>query len=129
LLFPPPASDAGLDIAEMADSATVCGCVGATKGAIIQAIHERGVCTLSQLKEATRASTGCGSCTALCQNILRAVAPDFEEEGKKVLCACVPFPQDNLREILRSQKLKSVQDVLDIYGNGKGCQVCRPVLS
>ena len=28
-----------------------------------QAIHEQGVNTLSQLKECTRASTGCGSCT------------------------------------------------------------------
>ena len=129
LLLPPPASDAGLDLAEMADGATVCGCVGVTKGAIIQAIHERGVCTLSQLKETTRASTGCGSCTDLCHNILRAVAPDFEEEGKKVLCGCVPFSQDNLREILRGQRVKSVQDVLDIYGNGKGCEVCKPALS
>src|SRR5436309_8218694 len=42
LLFPPPATDAGLDVAEMADSATVCGCVGVTKGTIIQAIHARG---------------------------------------------------------------------------------------
>ena len=129
LLFPPPASDAGLDIAEMSDNATVCGCVGVTKSAIIHAIHDRGVCTLSQLKETTRASTGCGSCTSLCQNILRAVAPDFEEDGKKVLCSCVPFSQDNLREILRGQRLKSVQDVLDIYGNGKGCEVCKPALS
>ncbi len=129
LLFPPPASDSGLDLAEMSDGATICGCVGVTKGAIIQAIHDKGVSTLSQLKEATRASTGCGSCTSLCQSILRAVAPDFEEEGKKVLCACVPFAQDNLREILRSQKLKSVQEVLDIYGNGRGCEVCKPALS
>src|SRR5207244_11600968 len=84
LLFPGPADDAGLDVAEMAESATVCGCVGVTKAAIITAIHDRGVCTLSQLKEATRASTGCGSCTKLCQDLLRAVAPDFEEESKRV---------------------------------------------
>jgi nitrite reductase (NADH) large subunit len=61
LLFPAPAADAGLDVAEMADTATVCGCVGVTKAHIISAIHERGVNTLSQLKETTRASTGCGS--------------------------------------------------------------------
>jgi nitrite reductase (NADH) large subunit len=42
LLFPPPAADVGLDIAEMSDAATVCGCVGVTKGAIIDAIHTRG---------------------------------------------------------------------------------------
>ena len=129
LLFPPPASDAGLDVAEMQDSATVCGCIGVTKGTIIEAIHEHGVSTMSQLKARTRASTSCGSCTRLCQDLLRAVAPDFEEEVKTVICACVPYAEDRLREILRSQRLKSVQEVLEIYGNGVGCEVCKPALS
>ena len=129
LLFPPPAADVGLDVAEMADSATVCGCVGVTKATIIQSIHERGVNTLSQLKEATRASTGCGSCTNLCQDLLRAVAPEFEEEIKRTICGCLPFAEERLREILRSERLKSVQDVLEIYGNGRGCEVCKPALS
>jgi nitrite reductase (NADH) large subunit len=129
LLFPAPAADAGLDVAEMADTATVCGCVGVTKGAIIRAVHDRGVNTLSQLKEVTRASTGCGSCSKLCQDLLRAVAPEFEDDVKKVLCACLPFAEDQLRDILRSQRLKSVQEVLEIYGNGVGCEVCKPSLS
>jgi nitrite reductase (NADH) large subunit len=129
LLFPPPSSDAGHDVAQMADTATVCGCVGVTKGTIITAIHDRGVNTLSQLKETTRACTGCGSCTKLCQDLLRAVAPEFEEEARKVMCGCVPFSEDKLREILRSQRLRSVQEVLDIYGNGRGCEVCKPALS
>ena len=129
LLFPPPAADVGLDVAEMADSATVCGCVGVTKGAIIRAIHDLGVNTLSQLKETTRASTGCGSCTNLCQDLLRAVAPEFEEDARTTICGCVPFAEDRLREILRSQRLKSVQEVLEIYGNGQGCEICKPALS
>jgi nitrite reductase (NADH) large subunit len=119
----------GLDVAEMADGATVCGCVGVTKGTIIRAIHESGVNTLSQLKEATRASTGCGSCSGLCQDLLRAVAPEFEEDVKKVICGCLPFAEDRLREILRSDRIKSVQEVLEIYGNGRGCEVCKPALS
>jgi nitrite reductase (NADH) large subunit len=129
LLFPEPEPDRGSSIAELPDAETVCGCMGVSKGAIIQAIHQRGINTLPQLKEATRASTGCGSCTAACQRILKAVAPDFAEETKKVLCKCIPFPQENLREIILSQKLKSVQQVLDIYGNGVGCEVCKPALS
>ena len=129
LLFPPPASDAGQDVAQMADGAIVCGCVGVTKGTIISAIHDRGVNTLSQLKECTRASTGCGSCTGLCQDLLRAVAPEFEEEVKRTICGCLPFAEDRLREILRSERLKSVQDVLEIYGNGRGCEICKPALS
>ena len=129
LLFPPPSADLGLDVAEMPESATVCGCVGVSKGTIIQAIHDKGLNTLSQLKECTRAATSCGSCTSLCQGLLKAVAPDFEDEKKKVICACVPFGEDQLRDILRSQKLKSVQEVLEIYGNGIGCEVCKPALS
>ena len=129
LLFPPAASDGGLDVAALADGAVVCGCVGVSKGAIIEAIHGRGVNTISQLKETTRASTGCGSCTRLCQDLLRAVAPEFEDEVRTVICACLPFAEDRLREILRSERLKSVQDVLDIYGNGRGCEVCKPALS
>jgi len=129
LLFPPPAADAGGEVAAMSDSATICGCIGVTKGTIIQAIHEKGVNTMSQLKECTRASTSCGSCSSLCQDLLRAVAPEFEDEVKKVICGCLPFAEDKLRDILRSQKLKSVQEVLEIYGNGIGCEVCKPALS
>ena len=129
LLFPESAGDAGLDVAQMSESETVCGCMGVTKGTIIHAIHENGVNTLAQLKECTRASTGCGSCTGLCQQLLKAVVPDFQEEVKKTMCKCLALPEDNLREILRSQQLKSVQEVLDIYGNGTGCEVCKPALS
>jgi nitrite reductase (NADH) large subunit len=129
LLFPQDSADGGLDLAQMSDGETICGCMGVSKGTIIQAIHEKGVCTLSQLKECTRASTGCGSCTALCQQLLKAVAPEFEEEVKKTICKCIPFAEDKLREILRSERLRSVQDVLDIYGNGIGCEICKPALS
>ncbi|HKO12177.1 MAG TPA: nitrite reductase large subunit NirB [Acidobacteriaceae bacterium] len=129
LLFPPPAKDEGLAVAEMADSHTVCGCMGVSKSDILQAIRENGVCTLAQLKDATRASTGCGSCTDTCRALLKAAAPEFEEESARVLCACVPFPQEQLREMVRSQQLRSVQDVLDIYGNGTGCEICKPALS
>jgi len=129
LLFPPPPEDAGLEVANIPDSETVCGCMGVTKGAIIGAIHDHGIGTMSQLKDRTRASTGCGSCGNLCARLLKAVAPEFEEDKQKVLCACVPFPQEKLREIVRSQKLRSVQDVLDIYGDGKGCEICKPALS
>ena len=129
LLFPAPVEDSGLDIAEMPDTKVVCGCMGVTKGAIIEAILQKGVNTLAQLKECTRASTGCGSCTEHCQQLLKAVVPEFQEEMERVLCKCVPFGEEKLRDILRSQRLRSVQEVLDIYGNGHGCEVCKPALS
>src|SRR6202007_370470 len=118
LLFPAPPEDAGIDIAKMPDGEHAGGARGVTKAAITQAIHEKGVNTLAQLKECTRASTGCGSCAGLCESLLKAVVPEFEEEIKSTICKCIPFSEAQLRDILRSQQLKSVQEVLEIYGNG-----------
>jgi nitrite reductase (NADH) large subunit len=129
LLFPEPAADTGLDVAQFPDTKVICGCHGVPKGVIVQAIRDRGLTTLSQLKECTRASTGCGSCTGLCQSLLKAVAPQFEEEEKRALCKCVPLSEPQLREIVRGQRLRSVQQVLDVYGNGVGCETCKPALS
>jgi nitrite reductase (NADH) large subunit len=129
LLFPAPTEDTGIDVAEMPDNKVVCGCMGVTKGTLIEAIHQKGVNTLAQLKECTRASTGCGSCTAHCQQLLKAVLPEFREESERVLCRCIPFAEDKLRDIVRSQRFRSVQEVLDIYGNSQGCEVCKPALS
>jgi nitrite reductase (NADH) large subunit len=129
LLFPEPASDTGFDIAQVPETKVICGCHGVSKGEIVRTIRDRRLTTLSQLKECTRASTGCGSCTELCQGLLRAVAPQFIEEEKHALCKCLPFSESQLREILRSQRLRSVQEVLDIYGNGNGCETCKPALS
>ena len=129
LLFPGPSEDAGFDVAEMPDTKVVCGCMGVTKAAIIEAIHKRGVNTLAQLKECTRASTGCGSCTEHCQQLLKAVVPEFKEESERVLCKCLPYSEEKLRDIVRGQRIFSVQEVLDIYSNGLGCEICKPALS
>jgi nitrite reductase (NADH) large subunit len=129
LLFPPAAGDRGLEVADMPDSETICGCNGVRKGEIIHAIHEYGITTMRQLKDRTRASASCGTCAGLCEKLLRAVVPDFEVETKTTLCACVPFSYERLREIVRTQKLKSVEEVLAVYGNRKGCEVCKPALS
>ena len=129
LLFPPPPADAGLEIAEMPDSEVICGCNGVTKGSIIEAIHERGVTTLTELKSCTRASASCGSCAGLCEQLLRAVVPEYQEETRTTLCSCLPFSYEQLRDIVRGQQFKGVQEVLNVYGNRKGCEICKPALS
>ena len=129
ILFPPREADPGLAVAAMPDSETICGCNGVRKGDIVQAIHAHGITTLAGLKERTRASTSCGTCTGLCEKLLRAVTPDFQEETRTTLCSCVPFSYEQLRDMIRGQKLKSVEEVLNIYGNRKGCEVCKPALS
>ncbi|MDP9114151.1 MAG: nitrite reductase large subunit NirB [Acidobacteriota bacterium] len=129
ILFPPREADPGLEVAAIPDSDIICGCNGVRKGDIVQAIHTHGLTTLAGLKERTRASSSCGTCSGLCEKLLRAVTPDFQEETRTTLCSCVPFSYEQLRDMIRGQKLKSVEEVLSVYGNRKGCEICKPALS
>ena len=118
------------DVMSRPDSDTICGCIGVTKGQIIQAIRGHGLKTVSEVKACTKASSGCGTCACLVQGILKVVAgADFQEEKKNILCSCIPFPKEQIRTMIKTQNLKSVQDILDIYGNGLGCSLCKPALS
>ncbi len=132
LLFemPPAVPGSPTDIMSRPDTDTICGCIGVSKGQIVSAIRENSLRTVSAVKACTKASSGCGTCACLVQDILKAVTGgEFEEEKKEVLCACVPFPKTQLRTMIQTQELKTVQDILDIYGNGTGCSYCKPALS
>ncbi|MBK8870657.1 MAG: nitrite reductase large subunit NirB [Elusimicrobia bacterium] len=132
LLFEPPVSlGSAEDVMSRSDSETLCGCVGVTKGTIIEAVREKQCKSVSDVKACTRATSGCGTCAGLVSDILKAVLGHemTEEKKKDVVCACVPFSQPQLRTMIQTQKLKSVQDILDIYGNGAGCSTCKPALS
>ena len=132
LLFqkPPAVSGSPSDVMSRPDTDTICGCIGVSKGQILSAVKDQGCKTVSQVKACTKASSGCGTCAGLVQDILAAaLGADFQEEKTETLCACVPFPKEQLRTMIQTQKLKSVQDVLDIYGNAEGCSFCKPALS
>lgn len=132
LLFDTPPAVAGSpsDVMSRADSDTICGCIGVTKGQIVSAVRDNGLKTFSAVKTCTKASTGCGTCAGLVQDILKAVCGgEFEEEKKDVLCPCVPFPKERIRTMIQTQKIRKAQDVLDIYGDGVGCSLCKPALS
>ena len=132
LLFdtPPAVPGSPTDVMSRPDSDTICGCIGVSKGQIVTAIKENALKTVSEVKACTKASSGCGTCACLVQDILKAVVgAEFQEEKKEVLCTCVPFPKTQLRLMIQTQKLKTVQDILDIYGDGAGCSLCKPALS
>ena len=56
--------------ASMADTMEVCGCNGVCKGTIVKAIKEQGLFTLDDVRKHTKASSSCGSCTGLVEQIL-----------------------------------------------------------
>lgn len=132
LLFeiPPAIPGSPTDVMSKPDSETICGCIGVTKGEIIEAVREKGCTSLGEMKKCNKASTGCGTCAGLVEDIIKNVAgAEYEEAGEKFACTGIPFTKEKLRNIIKTQKLKTVQDVLDVYGNGEEDPNTRPALS
>ncbi|MFN0117773.1 MAG: nitrite reductase large subunit NirB [Elusimicrobiota bacterium] len=131
LLFELPAEIGSKDdVMARPDTDIICGCIGVSKGQMMEAVREKGCKSVSDMKACTKATSGCGTCTGLVKDILKAmVGTELKEEKKETVCACIPFSKVQLRTIIQTQKLKSVQDLLDIYGNGTGCSSCKPALA
>jgi nitrite reductase (NADH) large subunit len=120
-------------VAAMPDSAEICGCNGVCKGDIVNAIVEKKLFTLDDVRAHTKASSSCGSCTGLVETILaETVGGDYSEAPKKKpLCGCTEHTHDDVRVAIRDQGLKdmkSVQAALD-WKTPDGCHVCRPAVN
>ena len=57
---------------------TVCTCNAVTRGQLCDAIAREGLTTVADVGRATRATTGCGSCTSDVQELLRRNGPETE---------------------------------------------------
>ncbi|MGH7273802.1 MAG: FAD-dependent oxidoreductase, partial [Nitrospiria bacterium] len=77
-------------VATMADTELVCNCNTVTKGTIVMAIREKGLKTRDEVATCTKASTGCGSCAQLVEDLL------LEVKAKKVPTAPSPAPARTL---------------------------------
>ncbi|GLT20860.1 nitrite reductase large subunit [Zoogloea oryzae] len=120
--------------ATLPDSAEVCGCNGVCKGAIVKAIQEKGLFTLEDVRTHTKASSSCGSCTGLVEQILASTvggAWQPADSNHKAVCGCTDHAHGDVRKAIREHKLLSVADAqrfLD-WKTPNGCATCRPALN
>ncbi len=120
--------------ASMADSAEVCGCNGVCKGAIVKAIKAQGLFTLDDVRKHTKASSSCGSCTGLVEQILASTvggAYQPTESKMKPVCACTEHTHEEVRRVIRQQKLLSIPETMAFleWKTPNGCATCRPALN
>ncbi len=120
--------------AAMAEGAEVCGCNGVCKGVIVRAIKEKGLFTLDDVRKQTKASSSCGSCTGLVEQILASTvggAYQPAETGKKPVCACSERTHEEVRKAIREQRLLTIPEVLAFmeWRTPNGCASCRPALN
>ena len=120
--------------ATMADTAEVCGCNGVCKGTIVKTIKEKGLFTLDDVRKHTKASSSCGSCTGLVEQILASTvggAYQPAEAKNKAMCSCTEHTHEETRRVIVEQKLKTIPDVMSFmeWKTPNGCASCRPALN
>jgi len=117
----------------MADDAEVCGCNGVCKGAIVGAIKAKGLFTVEAVRKHTKASSSCGSCTGLVEQILATTLGGAYAavSQKKVLCPCTEMSHDEIREAIRKEHLISLTEAMAYlnWSTPNGCAKCRPALN
>ena len=119
--------------AAMADDAEVCGCNGVCKGVIVKAIKQKGLFTLEDVRKHTKASSSCGSCTGLVEQLLMFTAGgDYSATPKtKPVCGCTDHTHQDVRDAIRGGKLLSIAEAMATLGwrTPNGCATCRPALN
>ncbi len=117
----------------MADGDEVCGCNGVCKGDIVAAITKNKLYTLDDVRTHTKASSSCGSCTGLVEQLLAATAGgDYSATPKeKPLCKCTDRTHEEVRRVILEQSLKTIPEVMSFleWSNPDGCASCRPALN
>ena len=118
----------------MTDEMEVCGCNGVCKGTIVKTIKAKGLFTLDDVRKHTKASSSCGSCTGLVEQILASVvggAYTPQLSATKPLCGCTDYTHEEVRTVIREQKLLSIPDVMRFmeWRTPNGCASCRPALN
>ncbi len=118
---------------QMTDEMEVCGCNGVCKGTIVKAITQKGLFTIDEVRAHTKASSSCGSCTGLVEQILAStVGGDYSAAPViKPMCTCTDSPHEEVRKTIVAQHLTTIPAVMKHlkWRTPDGCAKCRPALN
>jgi len=118
--------------ASMSDDMEICGCNGVCKGDVVKAITSKGLFTLEDVRAHTKASSSCGSCTGLVEQILASTVGDYSTTPKKKsLCHCCDYTHDEVRKAIIDNHLTTINSVHEFleWKTADGCASCRSALN
>jgi nitrite reductase (NADH) large subunit len=119
-------------VAAMSNDEIVCGCNGVSKGAILQAIDEKGCSSVNEIKACTKASGSCGGCKPLVADLLAyTLGADGVKTVKEGICGCTTHSRDEVVAAIRSMELTTSKEVMNVleWSHPEGCSKCRPALN
>lgn len=118
-------------VAALPPEAEICGCNGVCKGKIVDAVLG-GATTLDLVRAQTKASSSCGTCTGLVEQVMKATLGDgFVMAKPQGMCKCTDHSHEDVRRLIKAMGLKSIPAVQQELGwkSVGGCYSCRPALN
>ncbi|MCI4676032.1 nitrite reductase large subunit NirB [Candidatus Mycolicibacterium alkanivorans] len=121
-LIAPAGAEIGLGA--LPDEALICSCNSVSKSAICRAVAS-GAHDVPAIKSATAAGTSCGSCVPMLKRLLEAQGV----QTSKALCEHFTQTRVELFEIVEAVGIRTFSALIDGYGTGSGCDICKPVVA
>lgn len=119
-------------VAALSDDAEICGCNGICKGKIVSTIKDKGLTTLDDVRSHTKASSSCGTCTGLVEQLMGLTLGDaYNPSAVKSMCGCSDLGHDDVRRLIKAKELKTIPQVMQEleWKTSCGCAKCRPALN
>jgi len=120
-------SSPALGVDALPATASICSCLNVSKADISQAVAE-GALSLSDVKAATKASTGCGGCAALLKNVVDNELLSLGVEVSTDVCEHFAYTRQDLFNLIKVESIKSFEALIHQHGKGHGCIVCKPLV-
>jgi len=125
LLAPDAAARDASGVDALPDSAQICSCNAVTKGALRSAIAAGNARDVPGLKACTRAGAGCGSCVPTLRQLLASAGV----AQSKALCEHFEVSRAELFEITAVAGIRTFTELIERYGRGRGCDICKPAVA
>ncbi len=109
--------------------AIVCSCNNVSSAQIRSTIVDRECWDLGSLKMASKAGTGCGSCIGLMKSILEDQCASAGLEVSKAVCEHFSYSRQELFDLISIKRIESFNRLIAEYGNGLGCDICKPMVA
>lgn len=122
-------SEGGAGVQNLPDDAVICSCENISKAAIYNAVTEQGCENVDGIKKCTKAGTGCGGCVPMIKDLVIHTMKANGKYVRNVLCEHFAYSRQELFDLVKINDLRSYDDVLDHFGKGDGCELCKPAVA
>ncbi len=123
-----PPSAGGI-LTSIPNDTKVCSCHNVTKSTICDAIRDKNLTSVEEIKLCTKAGTGCGGCVPLVTDLFKA---QVKATGRRVntnLCEHFACTRQELFEIIKIKGIRTFAELIRTHGRGQGCEICKPAVA